>query len=195
MAGTLMHEAGVPLRRAQEILGHASERTTLPICTHAMRRTRDDSVDKIAELARLSKVGNSRETAGSVEAEEAELSACFSGSPGWTRTNSYVVESEPEFRKRRGSYADSYPTKRALSGYKLRRLLPPFDARRTVTVSLPVQEFHVGALLVHVDRGFPWGKHASTAAQFSFSLFWQQQVVPALYRRRSSHTRSSPRRV
>src|SRR5207253_5744664 len=49
MAGTLMHEAGVPLRRAQEILGHASERTTLPICTHAMRRTRDDSVDKIAD--------------------------------------------------------------------------------------------------------------------------------------------------
>ena len=84
MAGTPMHEAGVPLRRAQEILGHASERTTLPICTHAMRRTRDDSVDKIAELAGLSKVGNSWETTGSVEAEEAELSACFSGSPGWS---------------------------------------------------------------------------------------------------------------
>ena len=39
MAGTLMHEAGVPLKRAQEILGHASERTTLAIYTHSMRRT------------------------------------------------------------------------------------------------------------------------------------------------------------
>jgi integrase len=45
MAGTLMHEAGVPLKRAQEILGHASERTTLAIYTHAMRRTHDDSAD------------------------------------------------------------------------------------------------------------------------------------------------------
>src|ERR1019366_9374002 len=36
MAGTLMHEAGVPLKRAQEILGHASERTTLAIYTHSM---------------------------------------------------------------------------------------------------------------------------------------------------------------
>jgi len=53
MAGTLMHEAGVPLKRAQEILGHASERTTLAIYTHAMRRTRDDSADKIAQLAGL----------------------------------------------------------------------------------------------------------------------------------------------
>jgi integrase len=39
MAGTAMHEAGVPLKRAQEILGHASERTTLAIYTHSMRRT------------------------------------------------------------------------------------------------------------------------------------------------------------
>jgi hypothetical protein len=31
MAGTLMHEAEVSLKRAQEILGHASERTTLAI--------------------------------------------------------------------------------------------------------------------------------------------------------------------
>lgn len=60
MAGTLMHEAGVPLKRAQEILGHASERTTLAIYTHSMRRTRDDSADKIAELAGLSNVGNNR---------------------------------------------------------------------------------------------------------------------------------------
>ena len=33
MAGTVMHEAGVPLKRAQEILGHALERTTLAIFT------------------------------------------------------------------------------------------------------------------------------------------------------------------
>jgi integrase len=45
------------LQRAQEILGHASERTTLAIYTHAMRRTRDDSADKLAELAGLSDVG------------------------------------------------------------------------------------------------------------------------------------------
>jgi hypothetical protein len=82
MAGTLMHEAGVPLKRAQEILGHASERTTLAIYTHAMRRTRDDSADKIAELAGLSNLGNKRETTGFVEPEEAELSDCFNGSPG-----------------------------------------------------------------------------------------------------------------
>ena len=37
MAGTLMHEAGVPLKRAQEILGHASDRTILCIYTHSMR--------------------------------------------------------------------------------------------------------------------------------------------------------------
>ena len=82
MAGTLMHEAGVPLKRAQEILGHASERTTLAIYTHSMRRTPDDSADKIAELAGLSNVGNSRETIGFVEPEQAELSGCFDGSPG-----------------------------------------------------------------------------------------------------------------
>jgi integrase len=60
MAGTLMHEAGVPLKRAREILGHACERTTLAIYTHSMRRTRDDSAHKIAELAGLSNVGNKR---------------------------------------------------------------------------------------------------------------------------------------
>ena len=60
MAGTLMHEAGVPLKRAQEILGHASEHTTLAIYPHAMRRLRDDSVAKIAALAGLSDVGNNR---------------------------------------------------------------------------------------------------------------------------------------
>jgi hypothetical protein len=44
----------VPLKRAQEILGHASERTTLAIYTHNMRRTHDDSADKIEALAVLS---------------------------------------------------------------------------------------------------------------------------------------------
>jgi integrase len=98
MAGTLMHEAGVPLKRAQEILGHASERTTLAIYTHAMRRTRDDSADKIAELAGLSNLGNIRETTGSVESEEAELSACSGGSPGWNRTNDQRINSPMLYR-------------------------------------------------------------------------------------------------
>jgi integrase len=98
MAGTLMHEAGVPLKRAQEILGHASERTTLAIYTHSMRRTRDDSADKIAELAGLSNVGNKRETNDSVEPEEAELSDCFNGSPGWNRTNDQRINSPTLYR-------------------------------------------------------------------------------------------------
>ena len=38
LAGTLMSEAGVPPKRAQEILGHADVRTTLAIYTHSMRR-------------------------------------------------------------------------------------------------------------------------------------------------------------
>jgi hypothetical protein len=47
-----MHQAGVPLKRAQEILfGHASERTTLAIYTHSMQGTHDHSADKIAILA------------------------------------------------------------------------------------------------------------------------------------------------
>jgi uncharacterized protein (DUF2252 family) len=79
MAGTLMHEAGIPLKRAQEILGHASERTTLAIYTHSMRRTHDDVADKIAILAGLappsSNVGNNWETIGSVESEETGISA------------------------------------------------------------------------------------------------------------------------
>lgn len=66
-----MHESGVPLKRAQEIPGHASERTTLAIYTHSMRRTHDDSADRIAALAGLStpvgEVGNIRDTSGSVE--------------------------------------------------------------------------------------------------------------------------------
>jgi hypothetical protein len=48
-----MVEAGVSIKRAQEILGHASERTTLSIYTHTMRRQSDDTADKIAVLAGL----------------------------------------------------------------------------------------------------------------------------------------------
>ena len=59
MAGTLLSEEGVPIKRAQEILGHASERTTiyLSIYTHAIRRAHDDSADKIAALAGLATFG------------------------------------------------------------------------------------------------------------------------------------------
>jgi hypothetical protein len=82
LAGTLMSEAGVPAKRAQEILGHADVRTTLAIYTHAMRRKHDDSADKMAEIAGLTNLGNKWETNGSVEPEEPELSDCFNGSPG-----------------------------------------------------------------------------------------------------------------
>jgi hypothetical protein len=87
IAGALMSEAGVPPRRAQEILGHADVRSTLAICTHSMRRKDDDSADKVAELAGLTKLGNKRETIGSVDSEESGLSYCFCGSHGWNRTN------------------------------------------------------------------------------------------------------------
>ena len=63
----LLPEAGVPPKRAQEILGHADVRTTLAIYTHAMRRKHDDSADKMVELAGLTKLGNIRETTGSVK--------------------------------------------------------------------------------------------------------------------------------
>ena len=96
MAGTLLSEAGVPIKRAQETLGHASERTTLAIYTHAMRRTHDDSADKIAALAALSPgadVGNKVETTGSVAREEASLSLCLDGSPGRIRTADQRINS------------------------------------------------------------------------------------------------------
>jgi hypothetical protein len=97
MAGTLMHEAGVSLKRAREILGHASERTTLAIYTHSMRRTHDDSADKIALLAGLAPVpkilGNKLETSGSVEPQDSAVSDCFIGSRGWNRTNDQRINS------------------------------------------------------------------------------------------------------
>jgi integrase len=89
IAGTPMHEAGVSLKRAQEILGHASERTTLAIYTHSMRRTHDDSADKIAVLAGLApapnNLGNNRETNDSVESQESAVSDCLVGSRCWNR--------------------------------------------------------------------------------------------------------------
>jgi hypothetical protein len=78
-----------PSRTAQEILGHASERTTLAIYTHSMRRTHHDSADKIAALAGLSAplpdLGNIRETIDSVEPQESRVSDCSIGSPGRNR--------------------------------------------------------------------------------------------------------------
>src|SRR5215468_8889780 len=62
--------------------GHADVRTTLAIYTHAMKRKHDDSADRMAELAGLTKLGNIRETSDSVESEETGVSACFDGSPG-----------------------------------------------------------------------------------------------------------------
>ncbi len=91
MAGTVVHESGVPLKRAQEILGHASERTTLAIYTHSMRRTHDDSADKIAALAGLSgpvaNLGYIRDTSGSAESQETVVSNCLNGSPGRIRNS------------------------------------------------------------------------------------------------------------
>jgi integrase len=82
LAGTLMSEAGVPPKRAQEILGHADVRSALAIYTNTMRCKHDDSADKMAELAGLTNLGTKRETTGSAESQEEELSACFNGSPG-----------------------------------------------------------------------------------------------------------------
>jgi hypothetical protein len=102
MAGTLMHEAGVSLKRAQEILGHASERTTLAIYTHSMRRTHDDSADKVAILAGLAPAsqipGNKLETSGSVKSQESAVSDCFNGSRGWNRTNDQRINSPSLYR-------------------------------------------------------------------------------------------------
>ncbi len=98
LAGTLMSEAGVPPKRAQEILGHADVRTTLSIYTHAMRRKHDDSADKMAELAGLASLGNKPETIGLVEDEVPGVSDCFSGSPGWNRTNDQRINSPTLYR-------------------------------------------------------------------------------------------------
>jgi len=98
LAGTLMSEAGVPPKRAQEILGHADVRTTLAIYTHAMKRKHDDSADQMAELAGLTSLGNKWETNDSAEPEEPGLSDCFNGSPGWNRTNDQRINSPMLYR-------------------------------------------------------------------------------------------------
>src|SRR5690606_14014560 len=92
LAGTLMSEAGVPPKRAQEILGHADVRTTMAIYTHAMKSRRDDAADRMAEIAGLAvpegdeNAGYMAETSASAEDEETDVSDCLVGSPGWTRT-------------------------------------------------------------------------------------------------------------
>ena len=53
-----MHEAGVRLKRTQEILGYASERSRLAIYRHSMRRSHDDSADKVAVFCRPYRIGN-----------------------------------------------------------------------------------------------------------------------------------------
>jgi len=78
LAASFMVEAGVSVKRAQEILGHASERTTLAVYTHALRRQHDDTADKIAEIAGLAvpaenssqHVGDQRETFGDAESRK-----------------------------------------------------------------------------------------------------------------------------
>jgi hypothetical protein len=104
MAGTPMHEAGAPPKRAQEILGHASERTELAIYTHSMRRTHDDSADEVAALAGLSlPVGNPEnkwETNGSVESQEVDVSGCFNSSPGRIE----IVPKRPGFQRFVGTF-------------------------------------------------------------------------------------------
>jgi hypothetical protein len=102
MAASLMVEAGVSVKRAQEILGHASERTTLAIYTHTMRRQHDDTADNIAILAGLAPAptiaGNNLETTGSVKPQEVAVSDCFIGSRGWNRTNDQRINSPSLYR-------------------------------------------------------------------------------------------------
>jgi hypothetical protein len=109
-----MSEAGVPPKRAQEILGHADVRTKLAIYTHAMRRKHDDSADKMAELAGLAPVGNKPETIGSVKHEESELSICFIGSPGWNRSASEPADLHGIFPAHSPRYPQTYPGNRGL---------------------------------------------------------------------------------
>jgi hypothetical protein len=73
-------------------------RTTLAIYTHAMRRKHADSADRMAQLAGLTTLGNNRETISSVEPQEEDLSDCFSGSPGWNRTNDQRINSPMLYR-------------------------------------------------------------------------------------------------
>jgi hypothetical protein len=48
-----------------------------------MRRKHDDSADKMAEIAGLTRLGNKSETNGPAESEEVYISDCFNGSKRW----------------------------------------------------------------------------------------------------------------
>ena len=61
LACTLMAETGVKPKLAQQLMGHASELTTLKIYTHLMNRRHHDSADKVAEFAGLTSAGNNQE--------------------------------------------------------------------------------------------------------------------------------------
>ena len=60
MACTLMAVSGVPIKRAQEVMGHANILTTLKIYTHVMNRRHHGAAGRMAELAGLADVGNNR---------------------------------------------------------------------------------------------------------------------------------------
>ncbi len=97
MSASLKAEAGVSVNRAQEILGHASERTTLAIYTHTMHRQHDDTADKIAPLAGLSQSpavpGKNQETIGDSPPSKSAVSGCATGSPGEIRTPDQRINS------------------------------------------------------------------------------------------------------
>ncbi len=93
LAGTLMSEAGVPPKRAQEILGHADVRTTLAIYTHTLKRKHDDSANRMAEIAGLADVGNKWETIADPGSQEPGVSNCLIGSPGRIRTADQRINS------------------------------------------------------------------------------------------------------
>lgn len=87
LAGTLSARQVCRRSARREILGHADVRTTLAIYTHATKRRRDDSADRMAQIAGLASVGDKWETNDDVEKEESMLSDCSDGSPGWNRAD------------------------------------------------------------------------------------------------------------
>jgi hypothetical protein len=83
----------VSLKRVQQLIGHASETTTLKIYAHVMRRQRDDATDRIAVLAGLAPSGNNRETTDDLVREEGDLSNGSNGGPCRTRTYNQRIKS------------------------------------------------------------------------------------------------------
>lgn len=75
-----MSEAGIPVKRAQEILGHRDIRTTLAIYTHTMKSRHDDSADRMADVAGLAQQGNISETQDSEIEEKGAVNDCLDGS-------------------------------------------------------------------------------------------------------------------